>query len=275
MLELHAARGDVLTKSSFADHAEHVQELTVNKFALVTGASRGIGREIAEQLAARGVFVVINYSRSREEAEHVAAGICRAGGRAVALCADVSDEEQVRKMFADIADISPHLDFLVNNAGIDNTRPIESYEVAAWRRIIDVNLTGKFLVLKHAIPCLRKAPKAAVVNIASRLAWKPLEAASAYCCAATAVVMMTKCAALELAAYKIRVNAVCPGFTRTALTEALYAEEALWTQAADANPLQRVGRPADAAKATLYLLSDEAEYVNGTHLIVDGGSLLT
>lgn len=247
----------------------------MNKVALVTGASRGIGRAIAEQLAARGAFVLINYSRAQEEADRVAAGIRRAGGQAATLRADVSDEGQVRKMFADMAEIAPHLDFLVNNAGIDMPGTIESYDAAAWRRIVDVNVTGKMLTLKHAIPYLRRAPKAAVVNIASRLAWKPLEKASAYCCSAAAVVMLTKCAALELAPYNIRVNAVCPGFTRTGLTEAIYRDQELWTQAAAANPSNRLGLPDDAAKATLYLLSDEAEYINGTHLVVDGGSLLT
>ena len=246
----------------------------MNKFALVTGASRGIGRAIAEQLAARGDFVLINYSRSQDAADQVAAGIRRAGGRAATFQADVSDEGQITKMFAHIADITPHLDFLVNNAGIDMPGTIEAYDVAAWRRIVDVNVTGKMLMLKHAIPYLKKAPKASVVNIASRLAMKPLVEASAYCSSAAAVMMLTKCAALELAPYKIRVNTVCPGLTRTGLTDTLYPEQSFWAQAAAVNPSRRVGLPEDAAKATLYLLSDEAEYVNGTHLVVDGGSLL-
>ncbi|MGA7827409.1 MAG: SDR family oxidoreductase [Geobacteraceae bacterium] len=246
----------------------------MNKFALVTGASRGIGRAIAEQLAARGTFVLINYSRSQEAAESVAAGIRRTGGRAATLQADVSDEEQIRKMFADLAHMTSHLDFLVNNAGIDMPSSIETYDVAAWRRVVDVNVTGKMLVLKHAIPYLKKAPRASVVNIASRLAMKPLVEASAYCCSAAAVMMLTKCAALELAPYNIRVNTVCPGLTRTELTDTLYAEQTFWSQSAAANPSNRVGLPEDAAKATLYLLSDESEYINGTHLVVDGGSLL-
>jgi NAD(P)-dependent dehydrogenase (short-subunit alcohol dehydrogenase family) len=246
----------------------------MNNTALVTGASQGIGREIALRLAARGTFVLINFSRSHEMAESVVAEIRGAGGRAEALRADISDEGQVIRMFGEIAEISPHLDFLVNNAGIDIPQPIETYDIAAWRRIIDVNVTGKFLTLKHAIPFLKKAPKARVVNIASRLAWKPLEESSGYCCSAAAIVMLTKCAALELAPYKIRVNAVCPGFTRTSLTEGIYPDEEFWERAAETNPSRRVGRPGDAAQAALYLLSDEAEYINGTHLLVDGGSML-
>ncbi|HOI15119.1 MAG TPA: SDR family oxidoreductase [Geobacteraceae bacterium] len=242
--------------------------------ALVTGASRGIGREIALRLAAGGAVVIVNYSKSGEMAERVVADIRRQGGSAHAFRADATDEGAVARMFSIIADDFPHLDYLVNNAGIDIPQPIESYDIDAWRRIIDVNVTGKFLTTKHALPLLKKAPKACVVNIASRLAWKPLAEAGAYCCAAAAVVMLTKCAALELAPYGIRVNAVCPGFTRTPLTEGIYPDEEVWTRAVEANPLKRVGHPRDAAQAVLYLLSEEADYINGTHLIVDGGSLL-
>lgn len=246
----------------------------MDKIALVTGASRGIGREIAFRLAERGAFVLVHFSKSREMAEDVVADIRRKGGSAEALRADVSDEGEVERMFYDVAENFPCLDYLVNNAGIDIPQPIESHDVDAWRRIIDVNVTGKFLTTKHAIPLLKKAPKASVVNIASRLAWKALEDSGAYCCAAAAVVMLTKCTALELAPYAIRVNAVCPGFTRTQLTEGIYPDEEIWKQAAEANPLKRVGMPGDAAQAVLYLLSDEADYINGTHLIVDGGSML-
>jgi NAD(P)-dependent dehydrogenase (short-subunit alcohol dehydrogenase family) len=242
--------------------------------ALITGASRGIGREIALRLAVTGAVVLLNYSKSREETDRVVADIRHRGGSAHAFRADVSDEGQVARMFADIASLFPHLDYLVNNAGIDIPQPIESYDTDAWRRIIDVNVTGKFLTTKHAIPLLKKAPNASVVNIASRLAWKPLAEAGAYCCAAAAVVMLTKCTALELARYGIRVNAVCPGLTRTPLTEGIYPDEEIWTRAVEANPLKRVGHPRDSAQAALFLLSDDADYINGTHLIVDGGSLL-
>ncbi len=242
--------------------------------ALVTGASRGIGREIALRLAATGAVVLVNYSKSGEMAERLVAEIRREGGSAHAFRANVTDEGEVAKMVADIADNFPHLDYLVNNAGIDIPQSIESYDIDAWRRIIDVNVTGKFLTTKHALPLLKRAPKASIVNIASRLAWKPLAEAGAYCCAAAAVVMLTKCSALELAPYGIRVNAVCPGLTRTSLTERIYPDEEVWTRAVESNPMKRVGHPRDAAQAALFLLSDDADYINGTHLIVDGGSLL-
>lgn len=247
----------------------------MNKTALVTGASQGIGREIALRLAARGAFVLVHFSKSREKAERVVSEIRSSGGSAETVRCDVAVEREVGEMFSDIAGLCSHLDYLVNNAGIDIPQPIEACDTDSWRRIVDVNLTGKFLTTKHALPFLRRAPKASVVNIASRLAWKPLGESSAYCCAAAAIVMLTKCTALELAPYAIRVNAVCPGLTRTPLTEEIYPDEQVWRQAAERNPLKRVGRASDAAQAALYLLSDEAEYVNGTHLIVDGGSLLT
>lgn len=247
----------------------------MTKFALITGASQGIGREIALQLAVSGIFVIVNYSKSHENAENVVLEIKKAGGRCEAICADVSDEIQVSKMFADFARFSLHLDYLVNNAGIDIPQRLESYDAEAWRRILDVNVTGKFLVLKHAIPYLKKSAHARVVNVASPLAWKPLEEASSYCCSEAAIIMLTKCAALELAPYKIRVNAVCPGFTRTPLNERLCPDEKIWIETAEANPSNRIAEPNDVAKAVMFLLSNEAEYINGTHLVVDGGSMLT
>ncbi len=246
----------------------------MDKVALVTGASQGIGREIALQLSFRGICVFINYSKSHDKAVKVATEIRSHGGRAEVFRADIADEEQVARMFADIAEISPHIDYLVNNAGIDIPQPFESYDVADWRRILDVNLTGKFITLKHAIPFLKKAPKPRVVNIASRLAWKPIGESSSYCCSQAAIIMLTKCAALELAPHNIRVNAVCAGLTRTPLTEKIYPDEEIWKQAAELNPSIRVGQPIDVANATLFLLSDEADYINGTHLLVEGGSML-
>lgn len=246
----------------------------MKKIALITGASQGIGREIALQLASTGIFVFVNYSKSRDNAENVLSEVRKSGGEGEIVCADVSDEAQVLKMFTSLGEKFSHLDYLVNNAGIDIPKPLESYDVESWRKILDVNVTGKFLALKHAIPYLKKSPHPRVVNISSPLAWKALEEASSYCCSEAAIIMLTKCAALELAPYKIRVNAVCPGFTRTPLNERLCPDEKIWINAAESNPSKRIAEPRDVAKAVRFLLSDDADYVNGTHLFVDGGSMI-
>ncbi|MDB9822274.1 SDR family oxidoreductase [Deltaproteobacteria bacterium] len=245
----------------------------MEKIALVTGASQGIGREIALRLSARDVLVWVNYSRSQDKAESVVSEIISRGGKAKAIQADVSSESQIQEMLKEIADSCERLDYLVNNAGIETPQPFESYELDDWRRIIDVNLTGKFLVIKYAVPLLKRASKPRIVNVASRLAFKAFEEASAYCCSQAGIVMLTKCAALELAAHGIRVNAVCPGLTRTPLTIGLYPQDE-WEKASKANPAGRVGEPSDTAGATLFLLSEDADYINGTYLLVEGGSML-
>lgn len=167
------------------------------------------------------------------------------------------------------------IDYLVNNAGIDIPQGIENYNVDDWRRILDVNLTGKFLCIKHATPLMKKADKPRVVNIASRMAEKPyVPEIGAYACAEAGVVMLTKVAAKELAEYGIRVNTVSPGLTRTPLTEGIIENESEWSEIAGFNPSKRVGLPEDVANAAVFLLSDEADYVNGVNLEVTGGSVL-
>jgi NAD(P)-dependent dehydrogenase (short-subunit alcohol dehydrogenase family) len=246
----------------------------MKKVALVTGGSRGIGSEIALQLGARDVFVFINYSQSCEEAEGVKAEIVRAGGSAEIVCADVSDEAQVIDMFRQIGQVSARLDYVINNAGIDLPQPLEKYKADDWKRVIDVNLTGRFLVLRHAIPLLKQSASARVINIASVLAAKPLEEAIAYCCSEAAIVMLTKCAAIELAPHGIRVNTLSPGFTRTSMNERIYPDRAVWERVADANPLKRIGEPADVANAVMFLLSENADFINGSEITVDGGAIL-
>jgi NAD(P)-dependent dehydrogenase (short-subunit alcohol dehydrogenase family) len=246
----------------------------MSKVALVTGASQGIGKAIAEQLASSGALTIVNYSKSHAKAEQVVEEIRRSGGKAEAICADISDEKQVVEMFVRIGEISPKLDYLVNNAGIDLPQKLETYEVADWRRIFDVNVAGKLLVIKHALPYLKQSSGARVVNVASPLAWRPLAEASAYCCSEAAIVMLTKCAALELAPHGIRVNTICPGFTRTSMNEAIYPDKKFWQQIAEENPLKRIAEPTDIANAVMFLLSDQADYMNGAELTLDGGSSL-
>ena len=246
-----------------------------NKTALITGANSGIGAEIAKKLAQKGVLVFINYSRSDKKAEKVANEIKKAGGSVKLVKADISNEDDVKKMFSTIAEFVDKLDYLVNNAGIDIPQPLESYNLSDWNKIIAVNLTGKFLCIKYALPLMKKSNAPRVVNIASRMAEKPyVPEIGAYACAEAGVVMLTKVAAKELANHKVRVNTVSPGLTRTPLTENIITDEKEWQEISSANPSKRVGKPEDIANAVLFLLSKEADYVNGTNLEVTGGSVL-
>ncbi|MEK6960425.1 MAG: SDR family NAD(P)-dependent oxidoreductase [Nanoarchaeota archaeon] len=246
-----------------------------NKTALITGANSGIGAEIAKKLAKKGVLVFINYSRSDNKAEKVANEIKKSGGSVELVKADISNEEDVKEMFNTISKFADRLDYLVNNAGIDIPQPLEKYKLSDWNRILTVNLTGKFLCIKHALPLMKKSDAPRVVNIASRMAEKPyVFEIGAYACAEAGVVMLTKVAAKELAKYNVRVNTVSPGLTRTPLTESIITDESEWRKIAKSNPSKRVGKPEDIANAVLFLLSDEADYVNGTNLEVNGGSVL-
>lgn len=189
--------------------------------------------------------------------------------------ADISDEQAVQKMFEEIEKDHGKLDYLVNNAGIDAPQPFESYKLSDWNNVIGVNLTGKFLCIKHAIPILKRSDNPRIVNIASRMAEKPyVPEISAYACAEAGVVMLSKVAAKELAEYRIRVNTVSPGLTRTPLTESIIPDEATWEKLSGMNPSKRVGKPSDVANVVLFLLSDEADYINGVNIDVNGGSNL-
>lgn len=244
-----------------------------NKTALITGGSSGIGKEIAIQLAKENIQVCINFSKSKEKAEKVKQEIKKFGGTAKIFQADISNEDDVKKMFDFISAEFGQLDILINNAGIDIPEPIESYNYDNWKRIFDINLNGKFLCTKHAISLLKKSESPRIINIASRFAQKPLEEASAYCCAESAIVMFTQNSALELSKYNIKVNAVSPGLTKTPLTEKICTNED-YDNYAKRNPSHRMGKPSDIANAILFLISDKADFINGENINVSGGILL-
>jgi len=245
------------------------------KVALVTGATSGIGASIAEKLTKAGVFVFINYSKSDSNAKKFLKKIQSNGGNAELVKADVSSETDVINMFTSISKKVNKLDYLINNAGIDIPQPLDSYDLSDWNKVIGVNLTGKFLCTKHAIPLMKKANNPRIVNIASRLAEKPyVPDVAAYSCAEAGVVMLTLVTAKELAKYNIKVNTVSPGLTRTPLTEGIITDEQEWENLAKDNPSKRVGKPEDIANAVLFLLSEEADYINGTNLEVNGGSII-
>jgi NAD(P)-dependent dehydrogenase (short-subunit alcohol dehydrogenase family) len=245
------------------------------KVALVTGASQGIGRSTAIGFAERGAKVSVA-DIDEEGASETVRMIEDAGGDAVFLRTDVSDEKAVKEMVRQTVDRFGGLDYAVNNAGIEgDLAPTAEYGKEAWDRVIGINLTGVWLCMKYEIPELLERGGGSVVNIASILGHVSFANTPAYSASKHGVVGLTKAAALDYATKGIRVNAVCPGFIDTPMVmqRGLQAgsNPEVKKQLEDAHPVQRLGQPAEIASAILWLCSDGAKFTTGQSIIVDGG----
>lgn len=240
------------------------------RVAVVTGSTRGIGRAIAETLSARGAVVVVN-SRDPEAAGSAAADL---GSGAVGVGADVSTEDGCNTLFARTLEECGRIDILVNNAGTSVAGPAEELSLAEWHRILDVNLTGPFLCCQLAAREMLRCGKGAIVNIASVAAFTTPPRRVSYVAAKAGLVAMTKVMAGEWAP-AIRVNAVAPGYFATDLVAELIDRGVIDSAAVEQrSPYGRLGRPEEVARAVAFLVSDEAEFVNGVTLPVDGGWLV-
>lgn len=244
----------------------------VEKAALVTGASRGIGRAIALALAKKGYVVAVNYGGSQAAAEGVKAEIEAAGGRAIVIQGDVSKAEDVDKVFAEIKKEFGRLDVLVNNAGITRDSLMLRLKEENWDAVIDTDLKSGFLTMKAAAPIMMKQKKGAIVNIASVVGIMGNIGQINYSAAKAGVIGMTKTAARELAARGVRVNAVAPGFIATSMTDVI--PEKIKEGMIHSIPLGRMGQAEDVANAVCFLASDEASYITGQVLKVDGGMVM-
>jgi NAD(P)-dependent dehydrogenase (short-subunit alcohol dehydrogenase family) len=235
---------------------------------LVTGAASGIGLAIARLFRKEGAEVAM---LDRDAASLGKAGV---DGAATFVC-DVADEAQVRDAVARAVAELGGLDGVVNSAGIDLMRPFERMTSAEWARILAVDLTGPMLVCHSALPAMKQAGRGTIVNIASGAALRPLEQRTAYCTAKAGLVMFGKTLAVDLAAYHIRVNAICPGIIDTPLFRSSWEgaadPEAELAKILDRYVIRRPGEPEEIAHAALYLTSDESSFVTGAALAVDGG----
>lgn len=239
------------------------------KTALVTGAGSGIGEAIALQLGQAGALVVVA-DLDAAKAATVADRIVAAGGQAVPGAGDVANPDVVKSLIAEAVAAGGKLDLLVNNAGIGGPlAPLGDYPLDGWRRVMDVNLDAVFYGMRFAIPEMLKAGGGAIVNMASILGSVGFANAGAYVAAKHALLGLTKVAALEYAAKNIRVNCIGPAFIDTPLLAALPpgAKEALVA----AHPVGRLGVADDVAALTLFLLSDQARFINGSYHLTDGG----
>lgn len=244
----------------------------VEKAALVTGASRGIGRAIALALAKKGYVVAVNYGGSQAAAEGAKAEIEAAGGRAIVIQGDVSKVEDVDKVFAEIKKEFGRLDVLVNNAGITRDSLMLRLKEENWDAVINTDLKSGFLTMKAAAPIMMKQKKGAIVNIASVVGIMGNIGQINYSAAKAGVIGMTKTAARELAARGVRVNAVAPGFIATSMTDVI--PEKIKEGMIHSIPLGRMGQAEDVANAVCFLASDEASYITGQVLKVDGGMVM-
>lgn len=241
--------------------------------ALVTGGATGIGRATALRLAREGAHVVVNYRGSEQAAEEVAAEIRETGGRALAVQADVSQEDDVRELFATAADACGcPVDLLVNNAGIESEHPLLELELADWQQVLDVNLTGPFLCSRAFARGLVAAKQPGViVNVSSVHEEIPWPGFSHYCASKGALKLFTGTIARELAPHGIRVASVAPGAIRTPINQELIDDPDKRAEVERQIPWGRMGEPEEIAAAVAWLGSDEASYVTGTTLFVDGG----
>jgi len=245
-----------------------------NKVALVTGASSGIGARIALQLASEGAAVAVNYYPGTEaDAEGVVADIESAGGVAAAFPADVTVSEQCEALVAAVLEKFGALNVLVNNAGITRDGLIVRMSDADWQAVISTNLTGVFFCTRAAGKVMMKARTGAIVNVASVIGLVGNAGQANYAAAKAGVIGLTKSTARELASRGVRANAVAPGFIETAMTAKL--PENVREAAKQTIAMRTFGTPDDVAMAVAFLASDEAGYITGQTLAIDGGMTFT
>jgi glucose 1-dehydrogenase len=250
--------------------------------ALVTGANSGIGRAVATALGAAGADVAVNYVTRPEDAQAVVEEIRKSGADALALQADVSSEDQVVAMFRKAIEHFGRLDILVANAGVQRDAPFVDMTLADWSTVIAINLTGQFLCCREAV---RAMSRQGVTDGVSKAAGKIICMSSVheripwaghvnYAASKGGIMMMMQSLAQEVAPLRIRVNSIAPGAIRTPINATAWSTPQAYAALMTLVPYGRIGEPEDIARAAVWLASDEADYVTGTTLFVDGGMTL-
>ena len=249
-----------------------MKDMLKGKVALVTGASRGIGKAIALALAENGAAVAVNYSSSEASALEVAEIIRKNGGRAEIFKARVNVESEVEEMFTAVEKSLGPVDILVNNAGITKDNLLMRMKTEEWDSVIDVNLKGAFLCTRRAVKGMMKNRYGKIINISSVVGFAGNAGQFNYSAAKAGIIGMTKSAALECASRGIRVNAVAPGFIETDMTASL--SDDVKAAYMEKIPLNSLGKPEDIANAVVYLASPLSDYMTGQTLHLNGGMYL-
>ena len=241
------------------------------KVAIVTGASRGIGAEVAKLLAAHGAYTVVS-SRRAADCQLVVDEIVAAGGSAEAFACHIGELEQIEALYAHVQKQHGRLDILVNNAATNPYfGPILDTDPGIFQKTVDVNIRGYFYMSTHGARLMQRSGGGSIVNVASVNGVVPGFQQGVYSITKAAVISMTKTLALELGPSKIRVNAIAPGFVETRLVSAVLKNESLLKDVVQRTPLGRYGQPDEIAGGALYLASDAASFLTGHTLVIDGG----
>ena len=235
---------------------------------VVTGASRGLGRAIAEEVGHGGAKVVINYSRSKEPAEELVGRISENGGEAIAVQADVSDPDQAQSLIDRTIEEFNRIDVLVNNAGINVDRTLRKLSVEDWDKVIQVDLNSAFYTVHAALPHMMEAGGGKIINMSSFVGEAGNIGQANYSAAKAGLLGFTKTAAKELARYGITVNSICPGFIETDMVASIPDEQR--EKLLKTVPLGRFGQPEEIARAVRFLVED-GDYITGQALDINGG----
>jgi glucose 1-dehydrogenase len=242
--------------------------------ALITGASSGIGEAIAYRLASAGASVIIVYHSHPGDAKKTVATIKSLGGKATAVKANIANERDIRSLFAQVSRKEGPLDILINSAGIENKHSFLTLPVKDWDQVVNLNLRSVFLCSQLAARGMVKRKRGVIINISSVHAVLPWVGYAHYCASKGGLELLMKTMALELAGKRIRVNNVAPGAISTPINNSWLHDAAKLRKELKKIPLHRIGRPGEVADAVLYLVSDEASFITGTTLYIDGGRTL-